>query len=58
MAVELDALPPATLEAFVRDAIESELDLSQIGADREREQAERGSLEDIQGRVVEFVLGQ
>jgi hypothetical protein len=51
LAVELDALPPATLESLVRRAIEENLDLSNFEVEREREELERASLAAIRRKV-------
>lgn len=55
LGVELDALPPATLQALVREAIESNLDLSRFEAERLRERAERDRLEILRHSTVEYV---
>lgn len=55
LAVELDALPPATLETLVREAIEENLDLSKFGAEQQREEAEREALAELRGRVTQIV---
>ena len=51
LAVELDALPPATLESLVRGAIESNLDLSKFEAEQQREAQERARLAAIRHKV-------
>ena len=55
LAVELDALPPATLQDVVRQSIERELDLSQFRHEQARESEERDELADLKARVVEFL---
>ncbi len=55
LAVELDALPPATLQDIVRQSIEAELDLANFEIEREREINERDDLDDLKTRVEEFV---
>ena len=58
LAVELDALPPATLEALVREAVEQNLDLSRFAAEQQREEAERIALNELRAEVVRFVDGR
>lgn len=57
LAVELDALPPATLQDLVRRSIEAELDLSAFEAEVEDEAEERKDLIELKGRVEEFMGG-
>jgi hypothetical protein len=56
LAVELDALPPATLETLVRDAIESNLDLSLIEREKGVQQNDKNRLESLREEVQLFVL--
>ena len=58
LAVELDALPPATLEALVREAIEQNLDLSKFAAEQQQEEAERIALNELRAEVVRFMAGR
>lgn len=51
LAVELDALPPATLAGLVRESIEAHLDLSLFEREREREEAERLELARLKWRI-------
>jgi len=51
LAVELDALPPATLETLVRGAIETNLNLSKFEVERQREERERARIEVIRHKV-------
>ena len=51
LAVELDALSPEALQALVREAIETSLDLPQLELERETEAAERIFLEGVRERV-------
>ena len=55
LAVELDALPPATLEALVTEAIEENLDLSQLRREQAQEAAEHGSILDLRNRIEDFL---
>jgi hypothetical protein len=55
LAVELDALPPETLERFVREAIESELDLSALEAERQQQASEASDLETLRDDVRSFI---
>ena len=57
LAVELDALPPATLEALVREAIEKNLALSKFEAEKRTEEAERNALQELRSRARQFVVG-
>lgn len=57
LAVELDALPPATLEAIVRESIEQNLDLSQFQEEQEAEVPERERLESLRESVRQYVEG-
>lgn len=51
LAVELDALPPATLESLVMGAIETNLDLSKFEAERQREERDRARIAAIRHKV-------
>jgi len=55
VAVELDALPPATLEWLVRQGIEENLDLSKYREEIVRETVERDALSALRKQVDEFV---
>ena len=55
LAVELDAVPPATLERMVREAIEAELDLSTFDEERRIEHAEGASVAALRERVRTLV---
>ena len=55
MAVELDALPPATLEQLVREAIEDNLDVFRLEKEWEREKQERAALSTLRAQVQAFV---
>ncbi len=55
LAVELDALPPATLEALVAEAIEENLDLSQLRREQAQEAAEHGSILDLRSKIADFL---
>ena len=55
LAVELDALPPATLESLVRGAIETNLDLSKYEVERQREEQERARIAAIRHEVNELI---
>lgn len=55
LAVELDALPPATLEGLVRDAIEAELDLSVFEDELAEQTHELERLAHVRRRVQAFV---
>jgi len=55
LAVELDALPPATLEALVREAIESHLDMSAFQEARDLQDEEREQIGDLRQRVHGFI---
>jgi len=55
LAVELDALPPATLEQMVISSIENRLDLELFNREREQEEVELGKLDGLRGRVVALV---
>jgi hypothetical protein len=55
LAVELDALPPADLEALVRDAIESRLDPARLDAERDRETQERARIAALKDRMREII---
>lgn len=55
LAVELDALPPRVLQALVREAIESNLDLSLLEEERRSEAAELDRLERLRLRTRAFV---
>jgi hypothetical protein len=58
LAVELDALPPAHLEALVRLAIESRIDAKARAAERKREAKERARIAALKDAVQALVLGQ
>jgi hypothetical protein len=51
LAVELDALPPATLEALVTDSIEAELDMSILREERNKELQEQSKLKVLRADV-------
>jgi hypothetical protein len=55
LAVELDALPPATLQNLVRQSIEAELDLAAFQAEQDREEEDRGVLAELKGQVEDFL---
>ena len=55
LAVELDALPPATLERLVREAIEEQLDLDLLEEERRIEEEEGLGLERLRRQVIELV---
>ena len=55
LAVEIDALPPATLQAIVRASIEQELNLITFRAEQARGAEEEGDLAELKGRVEEFM---
>ena len=57
LAVELDALPPATLETLVRESIEAELDLSLFEQERELEQEDLLRVGDMKRRAEEMFIG-
>ena len=57
MAVELDALPPATLKDLVRDSIEENLDLDRLEEEREIETSEELQLEEIRESVEHILDG-
>jgi len=54
-AVELDALPPATLEGLVRKAIEGEIDMVLVEGQGQRERAERQRLRELAGRWLDEI---
>ncbi len=51
LAVELDALPPATLESIIRVSIEAQLNMNAFKAEREQEAEEREHLNETKQRV-------
>jgi hypothetical protein len=51
LAVELDALPPATLEQLVKDALRRNVDLSAFQAEQERAKAENAGLQAMRERA-------
>jgi hypothetical protein len=55
IAVELDALNPAVLEAKIREAIEAELDLDLFNAEQETNLQELDKLNGIKKQVTELV---
>jgi hypothetical protein len=55
LAVELDALPPATLESIVEGAIRESLDLSLFAEQQAQEEAEAVELDALRERVVAVV---
>lgn len=55
LAVELDALPPATLEALVRQSIEQNLDLSMFERERRREAAERKRVVALRSKIQKVI---
>lgn len=55
LAVELDALPPATLESLVRGAIEINLDLSKYEVERQRGEQERGRIAAMRHKVCGLI---
>jgi hypothetical protein len=55
LAVELDALPPATLESIIRESIESRLDLERFEAERAREVDDQSRIEGLRSDVHRFV---
>ena len=55
VAVELDALPPLTLEQLIREAIENNLDMSKFEAESVREEEERNRLETLRRRVKKLL---
>jgi hypothetical protein len=55
LAVELDALPPATLAAVVRDSIEQNLDLSQFQEELKLQVTERERLKSLRETVRQFL---
>jgi hypothetical protein len=57
LAVELDALPPATLEGLVRGAIEGHLDMDWFRIEIDREHDEREQIFTLQERVRQLVKG-
>ena len=57
LAVELDALPPPTLERFVREAIREHLDLSQFREEAEAQETESARLADLREQVRDFLEG-
>jgi hypothetical protein len=58
LAVELDALRPDLLQALVKDAIESNLDLSQFEAERRIEQEELRHLAGMKARIERLLQVQ
>jgi hypothetical protein len=55
LAVELDALSPATLESIVKDSIRETLDLSQFEEEREEQAEEARELATLRSHVLELV---
>ena len=55
LAVELDALGPATLEGLVREAIEGQLDLSVFNREKETEEEELETLDELRTIVQDYV---
>lgn len=55
IAVELDALPPAILEGKIKDAIESEIDISLFNKEVERHNNELDLLNSLKCKVSDFV---
>jgi len=56
LAVELDALPPATLESLVRSSIEGNLDLSNFNQERQQQEAEMQTIASFREEVQQFVI--
>ena len=52
LAVELDAIPPATLEGVIEDCIRESLDLSELQAEREQQDLEVEDLAVLRSRVL------
>ncbi|HUT13528.1 MAG TPA: hypothetical protein VMY42_23775 [Thermoguttaceae bacterium] len=55
LAVELDALPPATLQALVKSSIEAELDMIRFQKEQARETTEIGDLEEMKVRIMDLM---
>ena len=55
LSVELDALPPATLEQMIREAIEANLDMSLFDQEQAKEEAELRDLTGIKDRAVRIL---
>jgi len=58
MAVELDALPPATLETLIQQAIEENLDLSLFEQEKDQEEMELEELAEYREKTLETVDSQ
>ena len=56
-AAQLEAIPPETLVAVVRQAVESALDLDVLAASRERERLERDQVQRTLDEVNETLRG-
>lgn len=57
VAVELDALDPATLTAEIETALRRQLDVEAMDAEREIEKRERGIVKAVRRKVIGFVEG-
>ena len=58
VAVELDALDPATLTAEIKTALERHLDVETMDAEREVEVRERDGLKALRRDVIGFIEGR
>jgi len=55
LAVELDALPPTTLEGLIVEAIEANLDRDLFADERANEAADRERLLQLRGQVQHYL---
>jgi hypothetical protein len=55
IAVELDALHPATLQKMIREAIEAEVDMDQFRRQQIQEKADERKIENLRDDVVEVI---
>lgn len=55
IAVELDALHPATLEKMIKAAVEAEINMDKFRQEREQEKTDRVIIENIREDVVDLV---